>query len=122
MCNKVSQNLLAQLIFISTCFDDSHYDSDDYESLFIEIHVLRGKHIDVGIVYRQPQSGIKNFIETFDNCLKSLSNENKLAYEGDYNINVLMCTKQYVNELLNIVFLFYLSSFEFNTLFVHIIK
>lgn len=53
------------------------YPSYNYESLFIEMNLLKHKNIIVGVVYRKPQSNINDFIPVFKNVLQKTYTEHK---------------------------------------------
>ena len=63
------------------------------ESLFIEINkdiVGKNRNIIVGVIYRPPDTNVKDFNEYLEPLLESIKSENKIPYLiGDYNINLL---------------------------------
>ena len=63
---------------------------DGTENLFIEILNEKVQNIVVGLFYRPPNRSIDAFLDTFDECLDIVSQENKEIYlMGDFNINLL---------------------------------
>ena len=65
---------------------------DSIETLFIEIITNQdnGSNRVVGVIYRRPNTDIKQFLEKYNNILSLISDEGKKCYlAGDYNINLL---------------------------------
>ena len=59
------------------------------ESLFVEIINDKMKNRIVGVIYRPPNNKTEMFLENFDECLNSITQENKEIYiMGDYNIDM----------------------------------
>ena len=56
------------------------YPSYNYESLFIESNLPRHKNINVGLIYRKPQSNINDLIPVFENVLQKTYTEHKQVY------------------------------------------
>ena len=65
------------------------------------------KNVIIGIIYRDPNKGIKYFNDDINECLEKLSCENKNIYiMGDFNIdllngNTVNCINDYVNIIYN---------------------
>ena len=80
--------------------------SQNYESLFIEIMLSQRKNIIVGIVYRKPSSNIIDFNCNFEDCLKKIDLECKHAYiMGDFNIDLMKYSNcNSVNQFLSIIY------------------
>ena len=80
-----------------TIRDDLCYQNNTLEALFIEIdkkQFNKNQNIIVGVVYRPPNTDIKIFNDTMEQCLQKIRSENKLAYiAGDYNIDLLNVDK-----------------------------
>ena len=85
--------------------DDLSLNSDICESLFIEIYSPGRKNINVGVLYRPPTVHPVDFIESFDDFLHLINQENKLTFfMGDFNIDLLQyeshqATQDFVNSL-----------------------
>ena len=59
------------------------------ESLFVEIINDKTKNRIIGVIYRPPNNKTEIFLENFDECLNSITRENKEIYiMGDYNIDM----------------------------------
>ncbi len=66
---------------------------EDFECVFIEIERVHAVNLIVGNVYRPPGASPDNFNRSFDSCLNTVTNENKLCYiMGDSNLNLLNCS------------------------------
>ena len=79
--------------------------SNDFESIFIEIDNNKHKPVIVGVVYRKPKSNIKTFTDVLDESLLRLSSENKLTYiMGDFNIDHLKTIQNNVSDFTNMIF------------------
>ena len=67
--------------------------SDTTESLFIEIDkdiIGKNKNVIVGVIYRPPDTNMKQFNESIEPLLTTIKSEGKIPYfMGDYNINLL---------------------------------
>ena len=64
--------------------------SDLIESLFIEIIIPDHKNILVGVIYRPPNSSLKEFLSYVTDLIKNPLFENKDCFlMGDFNINLL---------------------------------
>ena len=60
------------------------------ESLFVEINRPKEKNIIVGVVYRPPNSNLRDFMNSLDSLLASISKENKICYVlGDWNLDLI---------------------------------
>ena len=60
------------------------------ESLFVEINRPKEKNIIVGVVYRPPNSNLRDFMNSLDSLLASVSKENKICYVlGDWNLDLI---------------------------------
>ena len=74
------------------------------EDIFIEIINEMDKNIIVGTIYRPPSNGIDTFSESFDEELIKILRENKNIYlMGDFNIDLLNSTQNYVSKFINIL-------------------
>lgn len=65
-------------------------DKIEVESVFVELSgVLGGKNIITGVIYRPPDSVIKDFSDSLSSSLDLINKEGKLSYIlGDFNINL----------------------------------
>jgi len=76
-----------------TVRNDLGFNNACMESLFIEINkdiVGKNRNIIVGVIYRPPDTNVKDFNEYLEQLLESIKSENKIPYLiGDYNINLL---------------------------------
>ena len=78
------------------------------ECLWLEVSEnIRKSIFIVGVVYRHPvQTNFNKFLESFSNCLLSLSNSKKVFYIlGDFNINIMQenqskCANDYINLII----------------------
>ena len=84
--------------------------TDDFESVWIEIKNKKSKNIVCGCIYRHPSGNLKEFLAYMEKCLSKLSKENKEIYiSGDFNIDLLKLeTKSSYEEFYNL-----LTSFGF---------
>ena len=60
-------------------------DSDEYESLWINIFLPKTKPIQVGVCYRPPSQA--NFLELFEKSLSQLRSDCEIYILGDFNID-----------------------------------
>ena len=61
--------------------------TSEIESCFIEVENLNMRNIIVGIVYRPPDASYAQSIETLNETLEVISNENKHCYiMRDFNV------------------------------------
>ena len=76
-----------------TLREDLRFNQGVIESLFVEIDkkIFNTKqNIIMGVVYRPPDTDIKEFNKQTELCLEKIKSEKKLAYvSGDWNINLL---------------------------------
>ena len=72
------------------------------ETLFIEIdkdQLLKKKNTIIGVIYRPPDTDIKEFNDHILRCLTQIKAEKKMAYSlGDYNINLLNTEKHVASQ------------------------
>ena len=77
--------------------DDLCQMNDIMESLFIEIdknNINKDKNCIIGVIYRPPDTDVKEFNQSINNILSSIQTEKKLAYFlGDYNLDLLSIDK-----------------------------
>ena len=70
---------------------------DNIETIFIEIDkdlINKDKNCIVGVVYRPPDTNVKQFNEKISEILSNIKTEKKLAYLlGDFNLNLLSIDK-----------------------------
>jgi hypothetical protein len=80
-------------------------DSDEYESVFVEIE-SHPKNTIVGVIYRPPDRSPQSFIHNLSNSVNLINNEKLPSFIcGDFNINLLnTSTHQESNEFLNIMY------------------
>jgi len=72
---------------------DSTDDIDHSESVFIELLNSVNKNIIVGNIYRAHGTDVNLFLTDLENCLATISNENKQCYvSGDFNLDLLQYT------------------------------
>ena len=77
----------------------------DTEVLFIELENITGKNIIIGLIYRPPNTQLDLFYESFENCLDTLTTENKHVYSmGDYNINFLPSNSNNTDKFINLMY------------------
>ena len=56
----------------------------------MEINRPKEKNIIVGVVYRPPNSNLRDFMNSLDSLLASISKENKIRYVlGDWNLDLI---------------------------------
>ena len=56
----------------------------------MEINRPKEKNIIVGVVYRPPNSNLRDFMNSLDSLLASISKENKICYVlGDWNLDLI---------------------------------
>ena len=89
-------------VAIYTKNDLSVFERDDlkvmdvnFEAVWIEIEVEKGKNIICGCVYRHPSSDITEFINYISKCLTTILKENKELRYGR-----LQCLPSYIRHLL----------------------
>ena len=69
---------------------DLNTQTEDFESIWVEIKNPSNKNIVCGCVYRHPRQNISEFLEYMDATLNKLTDENKEIYIcGDFNIDLL---------------------------------
>ena len=80
-----------------TTREDISCQSKISESLFIEIdkhHFEKKQNIVIGVIYRPPDTDIKEFNNHLKQCLNKIKSERKSAYIlGDFNVNLLNCDR-----------------------------
>ena len=79
---------------------------------FVELSgVSGGKNVVVGVIYRPPDSIIKDFYESLSNSLDLINNEDKLCFIlGDFNINLFNYkSATLTGDFLNILYFSYFS-------------
>ena len=76
-------------------------DSGNLESTFAEICLTNRKNIIIGCIYKHPHLDIDLFNNEFLSALlKKTSKENKtIILLGDFNINLLSCTFNFLDHL-----------------------
>ena len=83
-------------IFVKNSYD--HFERDDlkiqdkeFESVWIEIKVDKGKNVVIGCIYRHPHyKNLEEFSDYMTNCFAKLNKEKKEIYiAGDFNIDLL---------------------------------
>ena len=76
-----------------TVRDDLCFQNDILETPFIEIdkdQFAKKQNIIIGVIYRPPDTDIKQFNDHILHCLAQIKAEKKIAFFlGDYNINLL---------------------------------
>jgi exonuclease III len=79
--------------------------SDEYESVFVEIE-SHPKNTIVGVIYRPPDRSPQSFIHNLSNTVNLINNEKLPSFIcGDFNINLLkISTHQESNDFLNIMY------------------
>ena len=84
------------------CINDLCLQNDILETLFIEIdkdQLLKKQNIIIGVIYRPPDTDIKEFNDQILRCLTQIKAEKKIAYLlGDYNINLLNTEKHAASQ------------------------
>ena len=86
--------------------NNSFYQSNDLESVFIEIVYEKKKNVIIGCVYKHPKMCIDNFNNNFLHPLLDKVNKEKksLILMGDFNINLLHAdTDNSVSDFLDIL-------------------
>lgn len=86
-------------------------DGAEVESVFVELSGVSGvKNFVVGVIYRPPDSIIKDRSESLSNSLDLINNEDKLCYiVGDFNINLFNYKSDTLTgDFLNILYSSYL--------------
>ena len=69
--------------------DVSYFNTDIYESIFLEIERPSSANIIVGNIYRPPGTGISEFVNKLNEMTVKISREQKLCYlMGDFNIDL----------------------------------
>lgn len=81
-------------------------DRSDVESLFVELSIIDGKSAIVGVIYRPPDSVIKDFNEGLFCLLDRVNSENKCCFIlGDFNLNLLKHNSDtLVEDYLNVLY------------------
>ena len=70
--------------------DEISLSNDFIESLFIEIIIPNSKNILIGVIYRPPNSNVKDFLTHSSDLLRcQIFNNNDSFIMGDFNINLL---------------------------------
>ena len=85
---KVRENMKLMLPYIETLFIEFSYE---------------GKEYMIGLIYRVPNTNVKDFIESLDNLIEPLRNSHELILMGDFNICLLQDdnrTKSFCNTML----------------------
>ena len=78
-------------------------DNDCFESIFIELQISKHEKINVGCMYKVPNTSISNFNDNLSFILGNLTT--KIVYIcGDYNIDLLHCeeraeTKYFLDQM-----------------------
>lgn len=90
VCESVLNNCQSSDI----CLRNISYAVDDcFESIFIEIQISKHEKINVGCMYRAPNTSISKFNDNLSFILGNLTS--KIVYIcGDYNIDLLHCEEQ----------------------------
>ena len=82
--------------------DDLCLQNDILETFFIEIdkdQFLKKRNIIIGVIYRPPDTDIKEFNDHILRCLTQIKAEKKIAYLlGDYDINLLNTEKHAASQ------------------------
>ena len=85
-----------------TVRDDLCFQNNILETLFIEIdkdQFAKKQNIIIGVIYRPPDTDIKEFNDHILQCLTQIKAEKKTAYLlGDYNINLLNTDKHAASQ------------------------
>ena len=82
----------------------------NFEAVWIEIEVEKGKNIICGCVYRHPSSDMTEFINYISKCLTTILKENKECYVmEDFNVDLLKydtCSKhkEFLNTMISFGF------------------
>lgn len=85
-------------------------DSEEIESIFVEITVPQEKNIVVGCVYRPPNQNSALSLEKFNDILSIITKDNKLCYVmGDFNLDFFrykhhVPTQEFVDSLFSHAF------------------
>ena len=85
-----------------TVRDDLCFQNDILETLFIEIgkdQFAKKQNIIIGVIYRPPDTDIKQFNDHILQCLAQIKTEKKIAFLlGDNNINLLNTDKHVASQ------------------------
>ena len=95
-------------LFIDSTFtvrilDHVQFQTNDVESLFIEIVRSRQKNVILGVVYRKPSSNSTDFTDEFDRVMQTICTSNTSNYVmGDFNLNLLEFISDFLNGLFSL--------------------
>ncbi len=87
-------------------------DKVEVESVFVELFgVSGGRNIIIGVIYRPPDSVIKNFNDSLSSSLDLINKDGKLCYIlGDFNINLFKHKSETLSgDFLNVLYSSYFS-------------
>ena len=82
-------------LYVNNSFDsferlDLKVQTDNFESVWVEIKNKNSKNIICGCIYRHPRNDMDDFLMYMEKVLKTCQDENKELYIcGDFNINLL---------------------------------
>ena len=80
----------------------SYVDNDCFESIFIELQISKHEKINVGCMYRAPNTSISKFNDNLSFILGNLTS--KIVYLcGDYNIDLLHCVKSELKQNISLI-------------------
>ena len=90
----VCESLLRNCESPNICLRNVSYAIDEcFESIFIELQISKHSQINVGCIYRAPNTSISKFNENLSYILGNLTS--KVVYIcGDFNIDLLHCEEQ----------------------------
>ena len=83
---------------------DLSSNTNDCESLAIEVEQTQSKNFIVSVMYRPPPGNIKKFLETVKHAFDTCRNK-QIYFLGDYNVNLLQFnSSNVVKDFVNLVF------------------